>query len=242
MRSLIVIILSLSLLMSCKKSNERRCVKSSGNISAIVLEDISATQINMNDNISLTLVNDSLNQIEIKGGENLLSFITHEILGSQIIFNNTNKCNFLRNEDKIAIIYHYTHLDSIFLNGFGNLNNLDTIKHDIYIYTEESFSDIALAFNNNNTTLIAQVGSVETLLSGKCDNLYLYSNGAGKMDARDLECKYAHGHSQGLGDFFINAKDYLNIELRSAGNFYVYNAENAIQNIVQEGSGQIIFQ
>ncbi len=242
MRSIILVILSLLMLMSCKKSNERRCVKSSGKNQSTTINDIDVTSIEVNDNILLILVNDSLNKIELNGGENLIEFIKYDFIGGKLSFFNTNKCNFLRKEDAITVVYHYTTLDSLFINGFGNIYSEDTIKNDIYIYAEESFSSIDLTFDNQNTTIIGQIGSIETVLHGRCSNLYMYSNGAGKMDARDLFCKNAHGHSQSLGDFYLNASEYLNIELRSAGNFFVFNAENAVQNILNEGSGEIIFQ
>ncbi len=242
MRSIILVILSFLMLICCKKSNERRCVKSSGKNQSNTINDIDVSSIEVNDNISLILVNDSLNQLEIIGGEHLLEYISNEIFDHKLTLSNNNKCNFLRKKDSITVIYHFTHLDTLLINGFGNIYSEDTIKNDIYIYAEESFSSIDLTFDNQNTTIIGQIGSIEAVLHGSCSNLYMYSNGAGKMDARDLFCKNAHGHSQSLGDFYLNAIEYLNIELRSAGNFYIYNSENAILNITKEGIGEILYE
>ena len=42
--------------------------------------------------------------MQSKGGENLLNFITTEIIGGKLIIQNTNRCNFLRSYKKVVVV------------------------------------------------------------------------------------------------------------------------------------------
>lgn len=239
MKVIIYILLLFLAFTSCKKSTERKCIKSSGVESTIVLDNITANNIVLSDNISLILVPDSMNKVELIGGENLLSFINVFQDNKKLLISNENKCNFLRKEDKIEVVYHFSSLDSLFLNGFGDVENRDTIYDDLYIECEESFSTIDLVLNNNKTILIGQVGGIEATFAGFSDDLYMYNSGAGKLNASKLITKKAHGHSQGLGDLFLNATEQLIVELRSRGDFYIYTTPNTDINITKEGDGRV---
>jgi hypothetical protein len=194
------------------------------------------------DDVALTLVHDSLNYIEVVGGENIIPFMEISSENGVITFENNNRCNFTRIKEDLSVYYHCTNVDSIQLNGFGKLSNLSKYKGDLYIESYESFSSIELDLENENTSIIGQVGSIDCKLTGVCSNLYMYSNGSGFMDASQLYCKTSHGHSQGIGDFSLRASELINIELKSRGNFMVFGSSSATKQIIIEGEGKVIYK
>lgn len=242
MKYFMYIYIVVTIFTSCKPIDERRCFKKTGDIISIIHANRNAHKVVMNDDIALTLVQDSLDYIEIIGGENMLPFVEMSSANGVITFNNNNRCNFTRKLEPITVIYHCTTVDSILLNGYGKLSNVGTYKSDLYIATEESFSSIEMNLDNEYTTIVGQVGSIDAVLTGKCNHLYMYSNGSGFMDASQLNCLSSHGHSQGIGDFYLSASQLIIAELRSKGNFILTNSQSATKEISDEGEGTILYK
>jgi len=234
----VFIILSL---VGCKKPTERKCLKSSGTTVVRILNESLFIQPNVmvSDNIHLELINDSLNYVELKGAENLLDFIDFKIVSDTLKISDLNKCSFVRNhKDEFSIVYHYTDISSVFLLGYGALTNKDTLKHDVLVIANNSFSTIDLTVDNDDTHISIPLGNVPVNLSGKTENLFVYSSGHSQVRAENLYAKKAHGHSRGIADFHLRASEFVNVELYLKGNFYIYG--NPIDKKYSvEGTGQI---
>ena len=73
---LIVYTFFIIVLFSCKKANNRSCLKSNG-ITINKIHNINShnSEITINDDINLILINDSLNYINIQGPKNLIDLI-----------------------------------------------------------------------------------------------------------------------------------------------------------------------
>lgn len=227
-------------LASCSKPENRSCWKSNGEINSITSEWIQTHHtIELKDDINLILINDSLNYLTIEGPENLIEFIDISYDSDKMIMSNLTRCDFLRKPQPINVYYHYTELKRIELVGYGTLSNYNNIYHNINIQANESLSDINLQLQNDSTYLILIKGSLDVTLNGSSNYLYGYASGFGPFDAKSLSCNNAHGHSTGLGDFFLHATDQLTIELRSRGNFY-YSGDPLNTHFIQTGTGKIV--
>jgi len=234
------IVLILMLLHSCSKTNESPCWKSNGNTISITQSlNQSIDSIELKDDVNLILINDSMNFFTIEGPENLVEFIDITTSNEKIIISNSNRCDFLRAPQPINVYYHYSVLKNIELSGYGTLSNHGLIQHNIKINAFEALSNIALELQNDTTILTLIKGSVNVSLKGASNYLYGYTSGYGPFKADSLLCSTAHGHSTGLGDFYLNATSSLIIELRSMGNFYYYG-NPIITNFTQTGTGKII--
>ncbi len=242
MRIIYYILLIVTVFASCKPSSERRCAKKTGDITTLIIPNVTAANVTLNDDIGMTIVQDSLNYIELVGGENMLPFIEFSKEGNSIVFQNRNRCNFTRVYEPLIAIYHCTQIDTLLLYGFGGVENQNEYNSDIHIASYESFSSIVLKLNNTNTSIDGQLGSIDATLSGNCDHLYMYANGSGFMDASRLNCKTAHGHSQGIGDFYLNASEEVRVELRSRGDFYITKQASANNYITDEGEGNVFIE
>ena len=227
------------LIYSCNKSNERPCWKSNGNKITITTPFTETFKnIELNDDVNLILINDSLNFFDIEGPENLVEHINIHSSDEKITISNSNLCDFLRSPKTINVYCHYTALKNIELLGYGTLSNQDLIQHNINIHTFESLSNISLELQNDSTILTLLKGAVDVKLKGTSNYLYGYASGYGPFNADSLTCFKAHGHSRGLGNFYLNATNSLVIELRSQGNFYYKGNPNSL-NFIQTGTGLI---
>jgi len=231
---------TLLLLNSCSKPNERPCWKSNGNtISITQALNQTIDSIELKDNVNLILINDSLNFFTIEGPENLVEFIKISSSNNKTTISNSNRCDFLRTPLPINVYYHYSVLNNIELSGYGTLSNHGLIQHNININAFEALSNIVLELQNDTTILTLMKGSIDVSLKGASNYLYGYTSGYGPFKADSLLCSTAHGHSTGLGDFYLNATSSLIIELRSMGDFYYYG-NPIITNFTQTGTGKII--
>jgi hypothetical protein len=228
-------------LVGCKKPADRTCFKGAGDIVSRQLSDVSPLKhLVVSNNIDVILYHDSIDYIELEGGENLLPFVevTKEL--DSLKFEDVNKCNVLRNhQNKFILHYHYSHLSSLTLQGYGNITSADTLRNAMNIYSRNSFSKVDLTFDNSAINITMITGGVPIILAGKTDQLYIFTAGESPVDASGLYAKSAHGHSKGVNDFRIRATDFVNVELRGPGNFYVYG--NPVEKLyTRTGSGQII--
>ena len=235
-----IIITILFFFASCAKPEKRPCWKSNGKIISITNEWSQAHHtLEIKEDINLILINDSLNYLTIEGPENLIEFIDISSSNEKITISNNNRCDFLREPQPINVYYHYKVLRNIELLGYGTLSNHNTIQHNININAFESLSNIELKLMNDTTIFTLMKGAVGVSLNGSSNYLYGYSSGYGPFKADSLICNTAHGHSTGLGDFYLNATESLIIELRSMGDFY-YFGNPIITNFIQTGTGKII--
>lgn len=115
---------------SCKKSEDRRCFKSTGeeSVREVVLES-PVDSLFLNDNFTYLLVPDETEFISIKGGENVISFVSIDQASGRIEVSNSNKCNFLRSFKKELVVeIHLSQLSYLEYTGGGRVEALDTLN------------------------------------------------------------------------------------------------------------------
>ncbi|MBM78885.1 MAG: hypothetical protein CL846_10425 [Crocinitomicaceae bacterium] len=239
MKYLTIYILLLSA-FSCRKPENRRCWKGSGQINAIIQShDESINKLIIYDDINLKLVNDSLNYCEIIGPSNLIKLVHIIENNNAITIENHNSCKFLRANKEINVFFHYTDLKTIHLNGFGKLSNEKEIIHPIEIKAENVLSNIDLLINNDSTNILISRGSTETKLRGNCENLYIYNSGLAPIKTLSLSSINVHIHSNTITKTEINVNGKLNAEIRSSGDIYYSGNPTSIKSTIT-GSGKII--
>lgn len=113
MRFLGLVILTL-LFVGCKKASERSCVKSVGDEVVIERELGEFNRLYLGPHLKFVLVQDTVNRAIITGGENLLNFVSTELVDGKLFIANENKCNFLRSyKKKVSVELHVKKLQNI---------------------------------------------------------------------------------------------------------------------------------
>ena len=98
-------------LAACKKANRFDCIKRTGEIKtesrALEYFDI----IDVQNNVNVFLIQDSINFAEIKAGKNLISNIETSVVAHTLYIKNNNKYNFTRSyKHDIEIYIHFKKL------------------------------------------------------------------------------------------------------------------------------------
>src|SRR5204862_3278522 len=78
---------------SCKKENLFDCFKSTGDVMTERRSISAFTDVEINNNVNVIFVQDSLTYVEANAGENLLPLIVTEIRNGKLYIENHNTCN-----------------------------------------------------------------------------------------------------------------------------------------------------
>lgn len=120
------------LMIGCKKSEDRNCFKSTGGESSkeILLGEFD--KIYFGPHLKYILVQDTVNKVVLYGGKNVLNFVETSIDDDgRLNLRNTNKCNFLRDYDKIITVeVHLKILRNILFEGTHDVECPQTLNTD----------------------------------------------------------------------------------------------------------------
>ena len=129
MRELIFIGIILFSMVSCTKPDNRRCFKSAGDETEKVIELEGFDKLYLREKIRYVLVQDTIEKIVLKGGENLLNFIEYSIVDGKLEISNENTCAFLRSFKKVVTAeIHFKELINIHFEGTEPLTNEGTLQ------------------------------------------------------------------------------------------------------------------
>ena len=113
MRVFKFILISL-IFFSCEKASDRACVKGVGTETVLEQDLGEFNQLYLGPRIRFDLVQDTVNRVIIRGGENIVGFVKSEIVDGKLFITNENKCNFLRSyKKKITVELHVKKLQNI---------------------------------------------------------------------------------------------------------------------------------
>lgn len=109
-------------LIACKKSENRQCVKSAGDDTELVHYVDSFNQLDIGPNMKVILVQDTVEKVIVRGGENLVNFIQFDVTDQKMTVVNENKCNFLRSyKHVIEVEIHLINLINVLFKGTKEL-------------------------------------------------------------------------------------------------------------------------
>lgn len=174
---------------ACKKADQRNCFKSIGSETTKTIALPAFDKLLLKEHIEYVLIQDSTDQLVIRGGENLVNFIHFEIVEeNRIKIENKNKCNFLRKlNTKIIVEIHYTEINDIHFEGTESLTNIGTMEIrylsllirdgagsvKLNIDTPLTFADISHGWGDYTFTGKTEYAEIRARSNGYCDVLGL---------------------------------------------------------------------
>lgn len=223
---------------SCKKKFD--CFTSNGKT---VLDERTLgnfSSIDIQSHLNVTLIQDSLNFVEIIGGENIIPEIDCYIDNGILTLKNNAKCNWVRKYSDIMVFLHFAGINEIDINGEVILSNNDTLYGDsIIVNVYSDISEVSLTLRNKQTKLNIHAGTGNYTFAGKTINSYIYCHGTAFIHAGNLETGFTSVNHQSTGDFYVNVNDILHVILKSTGNLY-YKGNPALHIEEISSTGQII--
>jgi Ca2+-binding RTX toxin-like protein len=189
MRTVFTISIFITLLFSCKKAEDRSCFKSIGEEAVLDVPVSNFTELYLLQNLNYTLVADTTPFIRLKGGRNLLNFISADVQDGILSIENKNRCNFLRKYDRLVDVeIHYVQLNRVDYRGSHDLSSLDTIFGDFFnLRFAGSSGNAYLLVNTNFINGFVNDGSGDYYFTGKTNVAHIQAYHNGFADVRNLD-------------------------------------------------------
>lgn len=133
MKQIILVLFGIAVLQACKKPEDRRCFKSTGDPTTLEIPVENFDRLMLHPHVAYELIQDSLNKVVIRGGKNLVKHIECKVSDNLLEITNTNKCAFLRNAKKELVVeIHCTSVSNIHYEGTEYLKSIGTIRSDYF--------------------------------------------------------------------------------------------------------------
>ncbi len=227
---------------SCKKAENRICVKSTGAEQVKEIELPFFNKLRLYERVKFELVQDSINKVIIKGGKNVLTNIDIKISLDTLLINNNNKCNFLRDYNKIVTAeIHFKELIELKYFGTEKLTNKGVLNLPWFVLSIVSSSG-SVDLNLNSDVIYASTGNYGDFnLSGKTNVAYFDINNNGFCNSYDLLVKDSiKVSSRTMGIMKVNADNtLLNAEIKNGGDVF-YKGNPSSIHLKKTGKGELI--
>lgn len=230
-------------LAACKKSEDRKCFKSTGDDTEfeILLDDFH--ELNLNEKLAYILVHDTINKVIVKGGENLINFVKLDVNDGVLTVSNENKCNFLRTYKKIIEVeIHCKDINKITYNGTETLRNLDTLKFNVIdLLIRDGAGPVDLTIDNDMIKADVTHGWGDFTLHGKTNYARLEVKSNGYCDAYDLKSNKLTVISNTPAISKVNADQAIfTVQIEGSGDVWYKGNSNGNPVIYQYGTGELI--
>ncbi len=240
-RSLIVLLSFAVLLFACNKEHAPDCFQTAG-IDTLVIREIGGfDQIELRDYIQYELYDSSAYMIELRGPRNLLPDIVTEINNGKLLIKNNNTCNFVRSFKKRLVVRIYSpQFHNIQNFSTGDITSINTINGDLFkIENRNAAGNITLSLITDTVVIASHTGVADVTLKGTCDELYLFNQGVGKLDAREIIASQSFVNNSSVNDVWVYAQNYLYAYIKYSGNIFYRGSPTQIDRTIN-GSGKLI--
>ncbi|OFX53945.1 MAG: hypothetical protein A2046_14400 [Bacteroidetes bacterium GWA2_30_7] len=240
-RILLLLLFIVFFLASCRKENCFDCIKGVGKHTTEKRELSYFKIITINDPFQVYLIQDSINKIELEGGENLINSVSTEINDNELIINNFNKCNWARSYKNsiITLNIHFKKLDILYINGECDVFSKDTINSDVFRLDFGGIGSLNIKVNSKEFYLW-QTGNGDFTISGKANYYLLGSLGSGNVYSNNLKSHFIDITSKSTADCYINTDNILNVTELGYGNIYYSGKPKSINIKTIVGNGKLI--
>lgn len=245
MRYLSYILVSIILLLSCKKAEDRECMKSAGKQTSLEISLPDFTKLRVGNKLEVVLVQDAENKLVIHGRENLIKHISYDMNeeGFLMLVNN-NRCDFLRSfeKNKVKVEVHFVDLNDLFFEGTFDLTTLGTINtSDMKLNIQDGGATVYLNVNCVGIEANQGHGYGDFVLSGECYDANLRITSNGFADASGLK---VHNELIVISNTPVSSSVNVEgakttVEIGGSGNVK-YIGHPLSMNLIRYGTGQLI--
>jgi hypothetical protein len=173
-------------LFSCKKAEDRTCLKGAGEESVKEVIVPSFDRLDLGPHLKYVLVQDTVEKLVLRGGFNLLNHVETSVSEGLLTISNGNKCNFLRNYKKeIEVEIHFQDIKNVHFEGTKELKCSNTlILNDLSFTIRDGAGRVNLDVNANSLQMLVTHGWGNFDINGNVNfmKLEVRSNGFGNTE------------------------------------------------------------
>jgi hypothetical protein len=212
-------ILLIIFLPGCKKSG---FFIKAGDIKTVILQMEDFEEIILNDKINLVLTYDTINQISLKAGENLIHDIETSVADKKLTIRDNNKYKWTRDLDyNISVHVSSDHLRKISYHGAGNITTTNVLKANEFIV--DSWTGIGsfnLQLESGYTELIIRMANADFTLKGTSRFTRVYCADHGSVNLRDFKSNEMLIDYRSIRNSSIYVTSFLTANILYKGNIY----------------------
>ena len=228
--------------VSCKKSEDRKCFKGAGEYSEIYLPLDEIRAFNFGRNIKYRIYQDDGYKAIIKGGENLIGNIEFENIDDVLYLSNSNKCEYLRDSDEIVEVeIHYPDLTDFYIDATDSVIFANQIESYYFrVEMRNGGGSLYADVDVHTISMVVSHGAGDFTLEGKAKEAELKIQNNGTANAIGFRSVYTYIFQNSTADLYINLDNSsVGIFIDGTGDVF-YN--NTAANIILQGvgSGQLI--
>ena len=230
--------LFLTLLVSCNREDAPDCMQRAGEMKTVQRDVDHFSSIELNDYIQYELCDTNYFGVIITAPGNLISDLETEVLDGRLTIRNTNRCNFVRSyKNRITVRICASDFLDIQNYSTGDITSVNMITGERFSIDNRGAAGVQrLSLNVDTVNIASHTGVSDAVLRGECDALYLFNQGVGKLDARELQSNYAFVNNSSLNDVYVYSQNYLYGFIQFSGNIYYGGNPVGIDSVV-EGDG-----
>jgi len=228
------------LILSCNRE-DGKCFSSFGQVVTETRETGSFDSIAVYDYVNVFLIQDTLDQVTVETGRNIIQGISTTVVNRQLQIRNYNQCNWLRDYSKpVNVHVSVKNLHKIFYNSSGNLITLNAISSDnLWVDLWGGCGSVDITLNIHSGTFIQHQGTADLTLRGLCRICSLYAGDFGPFRCENLVTGYTFITSSSSNDCYVMAERVLDVTILSVGNVYFRGDPDTLRVKIQ-GSGKLI--
>ncbi|HSC36888.1 MAG TPA: DUF2807 domain-containing protein [Chitinophagaceae bacterium] len=233
-RFIIVISGLLILLAGCRKNG---CFESSGPTALSVRAATPFTQIDVYDNISIVLKQDTAEGITIEAGAHLLPYIKTVIANNVLTLRNNSGCSWLRGPTETVTAYiSVKTLSRMNFHGSGNVSSVNTLTSpDITLDAWEASSIVKLAIQSQTSNFVIRDENAAYIITGTTGYASLYGGQKGTMRLQGLQAEGVYLDQRSIFDAFVWATVSLTVRVQYKGNVYYKGTPNITYDHYSDG-------
>lgn len=229
---------------ACKKAEDRRCWKSTGDETTVEVPVNDFDRLMLHGHISYVLIQDSLDKVVIKGGKNLVKFIECNVSSDGLLeIKNTNKCAFLRSGKKELIAeIHCTSMSNIRYEGTEYLKSVGTIHSPYFaLLVRDGAGPVDLTLNSIVIDADISHGWGDYTLHGSTSYARIGARSNGYCDVFDLQINDSvYVASETPGNIKVKANGIpLRGYIKSSGDIWYKGVPSEI-DVYRTGEGEVL--
>lgn len=241
MRKYWIILVAAVLFISCNQEDAFDCVKTTGDIISFDIALPSFNDLDIYNNIDVTIEQGAEQQVTLITGKNLKDKIDFNVNEGVLTIQDMNTCSWARDYGKVQVHIITNNLTQIRSSGGGQIRSEGELTfEDLTLISEQRTADFILQVDMNSLKIINNNLS-NYFISGAVSQLFVhFFAGDGRFEGKNLIADDVDVYHEGTNDIIINPQRTLSGELQQTGNV-IYCKEPPIMTIkVVDDRGALI--
>lgn len=195
-------------------------------------------------NVAVSVIFENITHpyIEMTGGKKMIEHLQTTVHNRTLTIKQNSRLNWLRNYQKSTVyaILHTSPFSFLLYKTHTPLNFLNPLEGRKFRFEiKNGMGQIQLQLLCDTFELVLHNGSPDVILEGTANKAYIYSNGHGNIEARELLINHAAIHSRMTADIYVSVMHTLGASIEYLGNVY-YRGTPQLLWLNQTHKGKLI--